>query len=129
MAETTLEKPVCESCGADAREGTTFCYACGKPLSEPIEISAEAIHTSNGSTVSPEAQSALDDLADRFRIEEPSADEKLAQAAAERKRARVRARRNEIVWEPASDNRLFIVFTLLIAVVTAVVVLIAVYWK
>jgi uncharacterized Zn finger protein (UPF0148 family) len=129
MAETTVEKATCGNCGVEVREGTTFCYNCGKPLSQTEETATEAVHTSNGSVVSPEARSALDELAERLKIAEPAEDDKLAKAAAERKRARVRARRSEVVWEPADDGRLFVVFTLLIAVMTAVVVLIAVYWK
>ena len=29
MAEAVVEKEPCVKCGAEVREGTTFCYACG----------------------------------------------------------------------------------------------------
>jgi len=129
MAETTVEKATCENCGVDVRENTQFCYNCGKPVAD-IEIDVAA---SNGTApaVSTEAQAALDDLAARFTPGEATDDDKLAQAAAERKRARVRARRNEVVWEPAdgATGRLFVLVTILIFVMTAAVVMIAVYWK
>lgn len=133
MAETILERPVCESCGADVREGTSFCYNCGKPVSADAVDAAPEVHTSNGSAnvVSAEAQAALDDLSHRFRTDETGEENKLAQAARERKQARVRARRNQVVWEPADTevSGLFVVFTLIIVVLTAVIVLLAVYWK
>ena len=131
MAETVLERQVCESCGAEVREGTSFCYNCGKPVTpEAVERSAD-VHASNGTARTTEAQAALDDLSERFRIDDVSDEDKLAQAARQRRQARVRARRTQLVWEPADTevSTLFVVITLLIAVLTAAVVLVAVYWK
>ena len=132
MAETATERPACVHCGVDVRDGTSFCYNCGKSVEIPISKPDEGLHVSNGSAlVSGEAQAALDDLAHRLSIDETSSDEnKLAQAAAERKRARVRARHSDVVWEATApgENGVFVLFTLLIVVITAVVVLIAVYW-
>ena len=134
MAETATEKAVCVNCGSDVREGTSFCYNCGKPVAivTAEETPAEE-HTSNGSAaaVSNEAQAALDDLAERFKAEDVSKEHKLAQAAAERKRARVRSRRSEVVWEApdAAVNLWFVVFTLVIVVLTAILVAAALYWK
>ena len=128
MAETTVEKATCENCGADVREGTSFCYNCGTPVAE-IET-AETSANGTAPEVSTEAQAALDDLADRLKVPEVTDEDKLAQAAAERRRARVRARRNEVVWEPAEGSgTLFVAVTLFISVATLVVVLLAVYWK
>jgi len=129
MADTTVEKATCENCGVEAREGTRFCYNCGTPVAEAE--TSDAATNGTALAVSTEAQAALDDLAERLKIEEPSADDKLAQAAAERKRARVRSRRSEVIWEPVEGGpgRLFVLVTLLILVMTAAVVMIAVYWK
>lgn len=33
MAETLVEKKVCEACGADVRSGSLFCYNCGGAVS------------------------------------------------------------------------------------------------
>ena len=132
MAETIIDRAACENCGADVRDGTTFCYNCGKSVNAESSEPAAAVHSSNGSSVSPEGQAALDDLAQRLRIDETTSEEnKLAQAAAERKRARVRSRQNETVWEAADPgvNVILVAATLLIVVLTAIVVLAAVYWK
>jgi hypothetical protein len=133
MAETATERPACVHCGVDVRDGTSFCYNCGKSVEIPISKPDEQLHVSNGSApVSDEARVALDDLERRFKAEDVADENRLAQAAAERKRARVRsARRNEVVWDAAEPgvSVAFVVFTLIIVAITAVVVLIAVYWK
>ena len=131
MAEATIDKATCENCGAEVRDGTSFCYSCGKPVGEAVANAEPADTASNGTaTVSADAQAALDDLAERLKIEEAPADDPLAQAAAERKKARVRGRRSEVVWDAGDGGgKLFILVTLLIFVMTAVVVFVAVYWK
>ena len=131
MAEATIDKATCENCGAEVRDGTSFCYSCGKPGGEAVANAEPADTASNGTaTVSADAQAALDDLAERLKIEEAPVDDPLAQAAAERKKARVRGRRSEVVWDPGDGGgKLFILVTLLIFVMTAVVVFVAVYWK
>src|SRR5438045_2846396 len=84
MAETIIDRAVCESCGADVRDGTTFCYNCGKSVNAEASEPPEAVHTSNGSSTSTEAQAALDDLAQRMGVDETSTVEnKRAEAAAE----------------------------------------------
>ena len=132
MAETTVEKTACDNCGADAREGTTFCYNCGKPIDEQAAVSGQQSAVSNGSeaAVSDETKAALDDLAARLKIDEPTGEDRRATAAAERKRARVKARRNEVVWEPVQGaGLLFIAATVFICILTLVVVLLALRWK
>ena len=32
MAEVLVGKDICESCGADVREGSSFCFSCGESL-------------------------------------------------------------------------------------------------
>ena len=37
MVKPTAQKVVCESCGAEVREGSAFCYNCGTPVElEPL---------------------------------------------------------------------------------------------
>jgi len=36
MAETLVEKKICEACGADIRPGSLFCYNCGGAVSEDL---------------------------------------------------------------------------------------------
>ena len=98
MAET-IENIVCETCGVDVRENTLFCYNCGSKL----EVVA-SFETNGAVTVDDETKSALDDLAGKLSHGSESDDE-LANAATERKKARVmHRRRNEYKWEPHDDS-------------------------
>jgi len=128
MAETALENAVCEKCGAAVRENTLFCYNCGHNFAE----SRKQTNGDEAGNISDETKAALDDLAARFKIEEPDPEDKLALAAAERKKARVAPRRNkEDVWtetEGRSGSVLFVI-SLLIFLMVAAVVFITVYWK
>lgn len=82
--------------------------------------------------MSDETRTALDDLAARFKIDETESENKLALAAAERKKARVAPKKSkEVIWE-ADETRsgLFIFFfSLFIFIIVAAVVFITVYWK
>ena len=137
MAETTLDKAVCEECGADVREGTQFCYKCGHSLvAEEKEEAPHVTADTNGAEpeeMSGEARAALDELADRLNEEDAEESDKLAAAAAERKKARVRPARKkrQMVWEPVDEGpgMLFVAITLLICLLAAAIVLLTVYWK
>lgn len=129
MPKATIEKAVCEKCGADVRENTVFCYNCGSPLSEAGTL---PVPDSNGSGPKANArtQAALDDLAEKMSNTEPADGNKLAKAAAERKKARVIQRRpREFVWEPVEDSssRLVVLFAILIAVIVGVIVFLTVF--
>jgi hypothetical protein len=130
MPETVAKKGVCSKCGAEVRDGTVFCYACGGRVA-PDETS----QPSNGfaNVVDPKAQAALDDLAQKLRGEEKATEpeDKLAKAAEERKKARVTQRKTrEFVWEPRNDTPLTFIITVGVVVIVAVlVVLITVVWK
>jgi predicted amidophosphoribosyltransferase len=136
MAETTTENIVCENCGADVRENTVFCYNCGERVTaEEVDEAPHVTADTNGSAkeeMSHETRDALDDLAERLKQDEADSTDKLAAAAAERRKARVSPRKKkEVVWEPADDGPgiLFVLITLLICVISAVIVLLTVYWK
>jgi len=134
MQGATIEKEVCEKCGVDVRENTVFCYNCGSPVGEDSdELIPEEPAASNGdsSDLDAETQAALQDLAQKFKIDE-EADNKLAKAAAERKKARVGQRKSkEFVWEPSDDSsgRLLFLGALLVAAAVAAVVFLTVFWK
>ena len=99
MPKTKVKKDICEECGVDVRENTAFCYNCGSRVAElPVEQAPDT--NGAGPKVDLETQAALKDLAEKFKIDE-EADNKLARAAAERKKARISQRRsNEYTWEP-----------------------------
>ena len=120
MAETVLEKnAVCVECGSEVREGTQFCYACGKPVA--TETSDEAVV---GAEETVAATENTDSKAEKS--------EKLASAAAERKRSRSGQRKpKQVVWEEpgAASNRLFMLLCVLIFVLAAGVVFLTVFIK
>ena len=125
MVEAVAEKQVCEECGVDVRENTAFCYNCGAGVGEGL--------ASNGAVAekSDETKAALDDLAERFKIDEEE-DDRLAKAAAERRKARVSNRKSiKYEWQPTDDspNLLFIALTIVIAVVAALAVVLTAVWK
>ena len=118
----------CPQCGAEKRPNTLF---CGARLGDgPMTIGA--VPEPDGREEPDEnAQAALDDLAERLKIE-PVDEDKLAKAAAERKKARVASRQpKRFRWEQPGDggSRLVILLAVLIFVVAAAVVMLTVIWK
>lgn len=130
MAEATLERASCESCGATVRDNTQFCYNCGKRY---VDARTE-INGLGPTPISDEARTALDDLAAKLSTDEADSDDKLARAAAKRKIARIAIapkKSGNIAWE-ADDTRsgLFMfIFSLFIFLLVAAVVFLTVYWK
>ena len=134
MPEVIVGGETCGQCGVDVRESTAFCYNCGSKVAaknfEDVPVPASLVNGKEES-VDRETQAALDDLAKKFKIDE-EADDQLAKAAAERRKARVTHRRNvQYVWQPQDDssNRLFIRLTLLITAIVAAVVFLTVLWR
>lgn len=139
MPKTVVEKAVCDNCGADIRENTAFCYNCGSALAADIEdlppppadVEPDAAAEVDAEVSDDRGRAALDDLAERLQREEEESD-KLAKAAAERKRARIRQRQpKEVRWE-ADDSMPgvpLIIATLLLALIALLVVLFTVYWR
>lgn len=125
MAEAVPEKRSCPKCGAEVREGTTFCYACGG------KVAAE--ETNGAPDVDEKTQAALDDLADKLRGDDRAdeGEEKLAKAAAERKKARVSQRKSrEFVWEPRDEvPQGLLIATAAVFVLAVFVVVVLVVWK
>jgi hypothetical protein len=128
MTEATIEKAACEKCGAEIRENTSFCYNCGDKYGETAEVTNGA----ETAAMSEETKSALDDLAERFKIDEDENSERLKQAAAERKKARVAPKRQkEYVWEEETTRSVGGLFaiSILILLIVAGIVFVTVYWK
>jgi len=126
------KKPVCPECGVPKRPNTLFCYACGSRVAEgPVTIGALPEPNGSGKDQNTPARAALDDLADKFKIEPPD-DDKLARAAAERKMARVANRPPKVFqWEEAeeSGDRMIVLLAVLIFVIATAVVMLTVVWK
>src|SRR5580765_680970 len=102
MSEAILEKAVCEKCQAPLRKDTQFCYNCGGAIASD----ADGLSDDTSAAKVPDedkSRAALEDLEKRFKIDE-SADLKLAQAASERKKARINQRRSkEYAWTPKPE--------------------------
>ncbi|MFT3745540.1 MAG: zinc-ribbon domain-containing protein [Pyrinomonadaceae bacterium] len=131
MPKTETAKEVCSKCGADVREGTTFCYNCGSPLAEQEPQIDEIVIPLIEETpeVDEKTKAALDDLAERLKLDEDE-DKKLAKAAAERRKARVSQRKSsEYTWEPSDDSSggWALIAAIAFAVFAAIVVFIALF--
>lgn len=132
MTEATLEKAVCEKCGADVRENTLFCYNCGFHFADAARQANGAEQSAMSAAMTDETKSALDDLAAKFKFDEPETTDPFALAAAERRRARVAPKRQkEEVWEEneGRSGGAFFFISLMIFLMVAGVVFITVYWK
>ncbi len=117
MAQAILDKEICKSCGADVRDGTQYCYACGK------SVIAES-----------EAEKLVRGVSDSLPLEESSDNKgkKLATAASERKRSRGGQRKpKQIVWEEpgTGSNRIYILVCVLIFIIAGAVVFLTVFMK
>ena len=131
MSRTVVEKAVCENCGVVVRENTLFCYNCGSSVAEHDPATKPENSVDHGRE--SQIRTRPDDLVERVKIEPPTeAEKKRAKAAAERKRARVDPRkRRQIVWEPVENvtNRVLLLISLLVAIVTGVIVVMTVFWR
>jgi hypothetical protein len=97
MSETVIETAVCGECGADVREGSLFCYSCGKPIRvEPVV----------------EAEPAGDVVIDGTSSRPP-----LRSAASLRKQRRAFNRQPvEVTWEPRTGSPTAFVITTIVLV-------------
>ena len=117
MSEAVLQAETCEKCGADVREGTSFCYNCGAPVVEA------ALAPPPEPTVEPnDAQlEAQDDEAKPDLVEK---------ATRERKKARgVKPKSVDYMWEPVAVDHRALVAAVTITVVVTGIVIIMVFWK
>ena len=129
MAKGIVEQVTCEKCDAAVRENTVFCYNCGNRVAE--DVAPNIVSNGSEADVDVRTKAALDDIVERFRTDDIE-ENKLALAAAERKKARSKQRRvREFVWVPKDDSSsgLVILVAVLIALVTGVVVFLTVLWK
>ena len=125
MAELVAQKPVCEKCGSDVREGTTYCYNCGAPVATGIEEAIDPAKTLVTESDGHETV-AVESTPDR-----PTASkERFKNAAKERKKARVISRKPvEYRWEPADDLRYPLIWAVIVTLVVAVIAGLMVFWK
>lgn len=155
MSEKNLEKPICQTCGADVRPGALFCFSCGSSV-ETVD-SENTGHNGKGHFQLREESiredsyknSAADVKIEEIPIERPledpfalpvgknneaqdrkfAADGKLAlkTAASLRKRNRTAQKKKiEVVWEPSRDKaNIWFVIAALFFLLVAVGILVA----
>lgn len=131
MAEVTVEKKVCSGCGAEVREDTLFCYNCGSPIADEDRAANTTGRNGRPSGATVEATAALGDLEKKLE-KDTAAEDKLARAARERRKARVGHRKpRKVVWQPVGNSSQGLILLLAIAVtlISFVVVLLTVVWK
>ncbi|MEO7538719.1 MAG: zinc ribbon domain-containing protein [Pyrinomonadaceae bacterium] len=134
MAETIVEKGICEKCGVETRENTHFCYNCGIDLTDDGTADVVLLSDNNGSVDSPnpESQKALEELAAKLDANNEVDADKLAQAAEQRRKARITRRQpRQFGWEPAdeSSGMRVLAVALLVAIAAVIIVYLTVYWR
>jgi hypothetical protein len=119
MANSVVGEKVCDLCGAEVRDGSAFCYNCGTAVAEKPAESAiiakvdDKARTHNGTSI-------------------PSTPEAPGSRPA---RPRTRPRRaviapREVVWtEKEGPSVWFAAFAITFAIVTAVIVVVAYYFR
>ena len=152
MAETTIENQVCRACGADVREGSLFCYSCGRALSAEIAVarkdkSEPVINTEFKENVFAENENGAKQKKINQKIQKPVVEEtfvapveksntkqetKLKSAAAMREQSKnVQPKRVEIIWEEHENtpNVWFIAVTIFLTILAGVVLFLAMRLK
>lgn len=106
MLGEKLTDEKCGFCGVEVRPETAFCFNCGKPVAQ---LSAETIEDESYLEAIPKpegrSEAALANLAEKLDRDREEG-EKLAKAAAERKRSRSEKKTRKIeVWaEPENES-------------------------
>lgn len=125
MSQTAVKELICDVCGAEVRDGSLFCYNCGTSVTEKVEVLQEPTDDlptsdthSNGNLVVKEKVEEVEVLPKR----EPSAG---------RVRPRKRPIQNrEVVWAERDGMSLgFIVTTVILVLLTAVILIAGFYFR
>lgn len=129
--EAAAEKPVCAGCGAEVREGTRFCYACGKPVNGvPIEVPSESIPApakGKPTIAKAELEVAFQKAEDEAAAETESIETKSSRVRAARERQASRVAKRKAVrseWAEPADASGFglMIFAAAIFIITAIIV-------
>jgi uncharacterized Zn finger protein (UPF0148 family) len=129
MAETLTQTAVCESCGAEVRDGSLFCYNCGEKVRAEERVS-ESVPTDDVAVVDePISESAAsDDVAvSDARSKRPP----LRSAASLRKQRRAYNRQPvEIRWEQRERAPLsFVIASVILTVGALALLILALYLR
>jgi hypothetical protein len=110
MSETAIQTAVCGECGADVRDGSLFCYSCGKPVPAVAAAEKPALVDVGGTEAESDLakRPALVDVggthAESELAKRPASKPPLRSAASLRKQRRAFNRQPlEVVWEPRTN--------------------------
>lgn len=110
MAETAVQTPICDICGAEVRDGSLFCYNCGGSVSASVDEKASKPAATVNGVNSGKPKAALDPRT--------------------RKRRASNRRPVEVIWEPRTGvSTGFVIGSLTIFLIAVVLFLVANYLK
>ena len=149
MSDVEIQQPVCAKCGAEVRPDTAFCYNCGAAVTAnaaPLtangtgtvlnENSASkgenvSLRNESGSVKSESETGNMNGLSGRLEDRRP-APPKYESAAGLRRKSKAAVRKPvEVTWEPEGEslNITFVIATVCLAIIVAVLVAVALYLK
>lgn len=141
MAEIVAESVVCDSCGADIRDGSVFCYNCGAAVSETQPCEEAAAGGNDGPFSASELKEAAIDNDIRSAFDAADSESKkvlingnpvkLRSAASLRQRKKAYSRQPvQFVWEKsASSSPGFVIITIVLTIFTGVLLFLALYLR
>jgi hypothetical protein len=138
MAETLVEKEICEACGTEIRGGSSFCFNCGESVvfeQPPPAILKPDVGLSNGrdtrdaKTVAfndPEPPPVTIPRGSPVAPPDPPAKTEIFPAATPRRQPRTRARKvPEVEWVERSSSSVGFIVTAIILSLLAVLMVVA----
>jgi hypothetical protein len=111
MSEVAVEIPTCETCGADIRGDSLFCYSCGSALSPDAE---------------PEAEETLEKPEAEITKRPPLT----SAASLRRTRRAIRRRAVQISWDPPDGQpTAFFIAAIALTIGAAILLVLAMYLR
>lgn len=143
MAQTTVQAEKCSNCGIEARSGAEYCYNCGSKVAAEIDVLVEAqkaVEPDNTSSVFEARPPSADRIpipeipidAVEPTVEKVPTEKKPMRTAASLRRDRNRgpAKPKEVLWvQHEGPGTSFIVSSVIVIVITAIILLAAIYLK
>ncbi|MCY7376563.1 MAG: zinc ribbon domain-containing protein [Pyrinomonadaceae bacterium] len=138
MAETSVTNQICQTCGADVRENSLFCYNCGGSVAPDVVMSLrdspKNAALKNGDAPKQTTKLKLEEKPADAPIPKPAiqAEPELKSAASMRRKSKlVQPKRIEVIWEEHENapNGWFILAAILLTLFAVAVFYLAIYLK
>ena len=123
MPVTVAKNVVCKECGSDVREGSLFCYNCGKAVVLETETSDDNKQTDD--------LKKLEDAAVAAEVSTSYASPKKMRSAMDIARRRATSRAPvKVEWTPRDDSaNMFVIISIVIVALALVLVILALYLR